>query len=269
MKGPDYWFIRLSSYRDVTLDHNAANWTNQIRTLSQEPGIPTTERTVVPSRPDTNSHLSRVAVLADTNGNGRVQGRGCGRLQLGTQCSMAGAQVSVSTYFLGTPCSLISFNTFPFCLCLPELVSNLQGRTNPTLQLKIINQIALLFCALLFSLLETVWKWIKRACNTASCKEHILITKTRELSVQKDSCNKLEMISEILRNSWIQQEKSQESKFKWRSLSIFLSHCFSDSDPPGTEDGKEIWCSGYDLLEMRYTHLENLQPKKKKKKGEH
>ena len=144
MKGPDYRFIRFSSYRDATLDQNAATWTNQIRTLSQEPGIPTSERTVVPSRPGTNSHLSRAAVLAGTNGNGRVQCQGCGGLQLGTQCSVAGAQVSVSTYILGTPCSLMSFNTFSFCLCLPELVSNLQGRTNPTLQLKIINQIALL-----------------------------------------------------------------------------------------------------------------------------
>lgn len=123
-------------------------WMNQIGILSQEPGIPTTARTVVlvPSRPGANSHLTRAACQLTRMA---IAGPSVGDAE---SCSWApGVQwqehVSASTHFLGTRCSLISFNTFPFCLCLPELVSNLQGGTNPILQLKIINQIALLFCA--------------------------------------------------------------------------------------------------------------------------
>ena len=62
-------------------------WKNQIRILNQEPEIPTTERTVAPSRPGADSHLPRAVVLADTNGNRRAQCRGCVELQLGAQCS--------------------------------------------------------------------------------------------------------------------------------------------------------------------------------------
>ena len=172
----------------------------------------------------------------------------------------------------------VCFHIFPGDLVLPDIFQHIpflfmfarislylirKKKPNPTIENNKSN------CTFILCrwILETVGEWMKRACNIANCKQHILITKTRELSVQKDSCNKLEIISEILRNSRIQQEKSQESKFKRRSLPIFLSHCFSDLDPPGTEDGKEIWWFGYDLLEMRYAHLENHSRGKKKKTG--
>lgn len=148
MKGPDYWFIRLSSYRDVTLDQNATNWMDEpdwnFESRARDPYY--CKDSSSSSFQAWCSHLTRAACQLTRMA---IAGPSVGDAE---SCSWApGVQwqehVSASTHFLGTRCSLISFNTFPFCLCLPELVSNLQGGTNPILQLKIINQIALLFCA--------------------------------------------------------------------------------------------------------------------------
>lgn len=66
---------------------------------NESQGLPE-DRTGVPSRPGTNGHISRAAVLVDSNGRGRDQCQGGGGLQLDTQYAVAEAEVPGSTWFL-------------------------------------------------------------------------------------------------------------------------------------------------------------------------